>query len=126
MTATAPAATAAYNAPDRPEDVTASFASLGDAQAYAEAYGGTIEHRGVVFSVSGADHGQAKDDLAKIRALAAAEAVAAAGGAPVATGPTAEEFDAAVAAAVARALASMETAKPVTTIAAPPVPVDAP
>ena len=55
-----------YNAPDRASDLEASFNDLSTAQAYADAYGGEVEARGVAFVVGrDADHGKARDDLAE-------------------------------------------------------------
>jgi len=54
-----------YNKPDREADLEASFNDLSTAQAYADAYGGEVEARGVAFVVGrDADHAKAKNDLA--------------------------------------------------------------
>lgn len=55
-----------YNKPDRDSDLEASFNDLTTAQAYADAYGGEVEARGVAFVVGpDADHNKARDDLAE-------------------------------------------------------------
>lgn len=67
-----------YNAPSRGLPLEASFADLANAQAYAEKYGGEIEHRGVAFVVVGddADHDAAIDDLRTAQAAPVGEAPA--------------------------------------------------
>lgn len=60
---------AAFNAPDDPADLVAAFNSQSEAQAYADAYGGTVTPVGVAFTVGrGADHAKAKADIAALRA----------------------------------------------------------
>lgn len=63
-----------YNKPDRATDREASFNDLASAQAYADAYGGEIEARGVAFVVREADHDKALDDLAEAQKVAPKEA----------------------------------------------------
>jgi hypothetical protein len=80
-----------YNKPDRADDVEASFLDLGTAQSYADAYGGTIEARGVAFVVRDADHDKALSDLAEAQKVV-----------PNAAVPVASDIDAAVERALAR------------------------
>lgn len=76
-TPTIPPIASGYNAPDRASDLEASFNDLATAQAYADAYGGTVEARGVAFVVGpDADHDKARDDLAEAQRVASKEAPA--------------------------------------------------
>lgn len=97
-----------YNAPDSADDLVAAFHTLAEAQAYADTYGGEVVASGVVFTVGrGADHARAKDDAAALAREEARKAIA--NGAGIETPSSAPtqsqaDFDAAVNAAVERAM----------------------
>jgi hypothetical protein len=48
-------------------DTEANFNDKATADAYADAYGGTIEARGVAYTVTGSDHKRARDDASSYR-----------------------------------------------------------
>lgn len=97
-----------YNAPDNAADLTAAFHTLAEAQAYADAYGGEVIASGVVFTVRDADHDKAREDAAALAREEARKALAQASGEPAAAqaapAQSQADFDAAVNAAVERAL----------------------
>jgi hypothetical protein len=95
-----------YNAPDNAADLTASFHTAAEAQAYADEYGGDVLASGVVFTVRNADHDRAREDAAALAREEARKAYAQAGGDTPTPAPaqSQEDFDAAMNAAVERAM----------------------